>query len=88
MCCTRLENAPCWREPRFLENRYARADDVRSAVDHLSAQCFCFLQEQLRRAAGEVKALHMVQGATHMSLQDEPAQTREALEHLVPPSWL
>ncbi len=43
-----------------------------------------FSEELVRKAASTAKALHVVQGATHMSLYDDPAQMQEALEHLVP----
>lgn len=43
-----------------------------------------YSKEILAKAACTAKDLHVVQGATHMSLYDAPAQTQEALSRLVP----
>jgi len=43
-----------------------------------------YSKEILAKAASATKALHVVQGATHMSLYDAPDQMQEALSQLVP----
>lgn len=43
-----------------------------------------YSREILAKAASAAKDLHVVQGATHMSLYDTPDQMEQALAHLVP----